>query len=111
MQLWILVLITPVIAVFTVSDNQIVDSGCYNSIENKDLYFTVSTDQYRMMTVLKGSELEVFKLYDRSEDPKELNNIVDDPGKIEIINTFIGYIERERGEILSMRGYNRKAIA
>ena len=87
-------------------------AGSGNSdVENKDLYFTVSTDQYRMMTVLKGSELEVFKLYDRSEDPKELNNIVDDPGKIEIINTFIGYIERERGEILSMRGYNRKAIA
>jgi hypothetical protein len=86
-------------------------AGSGNSdIENKDLYFTVSTDEYRMMSVLKGSELAVFKLYDRSEDPKELNNIVDDPDKAQIIKTFIGYIERERGEILSLRGYSSTTL-
>jgi len=35
---------------------------------------------------------------------------VDDPEKAQIIKTFIGYIERERGEILSLRGYSSTAL-
>lgn len=81
-------------------------AGSGNSdVERKDLYFTVTTRDYRMMSVLKGSELEVFELYDRVKDPKELNNIAHDPEQTETIRILLEYLEQERADILTMRGY------
>ena len=96
-------------SVFSGGRNAIISesAGSGNSdVVNKDLYFTVSTEKYRMMCVMEGSSIEVLKLYDRINDPKELENIVGNPESVNVVKGLIYYLETERREILETRGYD-----
>lgn len=73
-------------------------------LERRDLYFTVTTASHKLMTVLRGSRLEVLELYDLTEDPLELRNLADDPAHRPAIETLIGHLYQERGELLAWRG-------
>jgi arylsulfatase A-like enzyme len=74
-------------------------------LARRDLYFTVTTEQHRMMSVLKDSNLEIFGLYDCLTDPEEMQDVSQDAAQRPVIDALVGHLEQERGEILSMRGY------
>lgn len=76
-------------------------------VARRDLYFTVTTEEHRMMSVLKGSKLEILRLYDRRRDPKELVDVSKDADQAPAIDSLVAHLERERSEILTMRGYRR----
>jgi hypothetical protein len=55
---------------------------------------------------MEGPSIEVLKLYDRINDPKELENISGNPESLNVIKGLIYYLETERREILETRGYD-----
>ena len=73
-------------------------------IERRDLYFTVTTGSHKLMTVLKGDEFHLLKLYDLSRDPDELDVMLSREGYVEIVRPLVDIIKRERREILEFRG-------
>lgn len=76
-------------------------------LENRDLYFTVTTHFYRMMLVLIGSQLKILGLFDKRSDPDELLDLSNDPKYAEVITQLRSYLEKERADILAMRGYSQ----
>ena len=70
----------------------------------RDLYFTVTSKHYKMMVELVGDRIEPLMLFDRSNDPRELHNIIDDPANHSIIDKMLSHIYRERFELFDMRG-------
>ena len=80
-------------------------------IENRDLYFTVTTHCYRMMLVLIGSQLKILGLFDKRSDPDELSDLSKDPKYVEVMSQLRSYLEKERADILAMRGYSQPGQA
>lgn len=80
-------------------------------VTRRDLYFTITTQSHRMMTVLRGSALEVLKLFDLSADPRELEDLSADPGQAQVIDAMLSHLYAERGELLAMRGADRPGDA
>ena len=76
-------------------------------LENRDLYFTVTTHCYRMMSVLIGSQLKILGLFDKRSDPDELLDLSKDPKYAEVMSQLRSYLEKERTDILAMRGYSQ----
>lgn len=74
------------------------------SVDEDDLYFTVTTETSKLMAVLIGDELQVHRLYDRVADPLELQNIVDRPDAQSRIEALVKHLFEERGELLAARG-------
>jgi arylsulfatase A-like enzyme len=72
-------------------------------IARRDIYFTVTTDSHKMMAVLRGQALDVEQLYDRRADPRELRNIVKEPGQQAVIDDMATFLRTERSEILALR--------
>jgi hypothetical protein len=73
-------------------------------ISRRDIFFTVTTETHRMMATLVGTELQPTQIYNRRVDPRELDNLIDDPEQREIVETLIGHIFSERREIMDLRG-------
>lgn len=78
-------------------------------LERKDLYFTITTNDHKLMTVLNDDELRTLALFDLNADPQEHNNIADDPANHETIGRLIDTIFKERAEIFARRGVKRAA--
>lgn len=76
----------------------------YADLVNKDLYFTVTTRRHRLMTVLRGSEIEVLQLFDRREDPWELDDLSRDAAQAPVVAALLAHLHAERGELLALRG-------
>lgn len=72
-------------------------------IARRDIYFTVTTETHKMMTVLRGADLNVEQLYDRRADPRETHNIVAEPDQRPIIEELSAFLRAERAEILALR--------
>lgn len=76
-------------------------------IERRDLYFTVTTPTHKLMTVLKGSQLHLLRLYDLVQDPDELSDLLDDGATegttAQLVRALVDVIRRERAEILILR--------
>jgi hypothetical protein len=73
-------------------------------LARREIYFTVSTKNHRMMATLGGSDLQTTELYDIVKDPKELVDIASDPGSAATIAALKRHIYREREELLALRG-------
>ena len=80
-------------------------------VERRDIFFTVTTQEHRMMTLLKGDRIETVELYDLRSDPREIDNLVDDPDQGPVIEALLGHLERERSELLTSRGVMPRAPA
>jgi hypothetical protein len=72
-------------------------------LARRDIYFTVTTENHRMMAVLSGNRLDVRKLFDRREDPRELRNVAGDHEMKPVINELLAHLYRERAELMSLR--------
>ena len=72
-------------------------------IERRDLYFTVTTEDHKLMTVLVGSELQLLHLYDLQNDPDELNDLLGQDKYEELVHPLVSTLMQERGEIFQLR--------
>lgn len=72
-------------------------------LARRNIYLTVTTARHRMMAVLIDDRLEVRKLYDRLNDPRELHNLAEDPGAQGVKNELLNHLRRERAGLLSLR--------
>jgi hypothetical protein len=72
-------------------------------VARRDIYFTVTTDNHRLMAVLRGRTLDVEQLYDRRVDPQEMRNIVSDPAQRTLIDEMVELLRTERSEIFALR--------
>lgn len=72
-------------------------------IDRKDLYFTVTTKDYKIMAILKDKILNVQQFYDLNKDPYELSNIVKKPNNQTIIIKLLSYLYQERRDIFIRR--------
>jgi len=75
-------------------------------LSRRDIYFTVTTEKYKMMTVLKDKKLYIENLYDLLNDPKEINNIVNNHKYQDVKLNLKKYLLNERNEIFKLRGIN-----
>ncbi len=72
-------------------------------LEVRDLYFTATTAQFKMMTRLSGQNLQVLHLFDISRDPEEAFDLSDGPAICKEIDTLFAHLWRERGDVLMLR--------
>jgi len=73
-------------------------------IDNRDLFFTVTSKTHKLFTVLRDDRLEVVELVDCLNDPDELEDVKDNPVNEPVIQELMNAIIVERAEILSRRG-------
>lgn len=73
-------------------------------IERRDLYFTVTTHDHKLMTRLTGDELQLLRLYDLKSDPDEVTDLLRLDGYDDVVQSLIAVLQRERGEIFELRG-------
>lgn len=72
-------------------------------IAHRDIYFTVTMPDHKMMAVLRGPTLAVEQVYDRQRDPRETRNVVDDPTYGAAVAAMTEYLRSERAEIFALR--------
>ena len=93
-------------SVFKGSKDVIISENCGHGnadLKRRDIYFTVTSSKFKMMTVLSGSNLKIDQLYDVEKDMKEINNLVDDGSYIKIINELKFFLYKERNELFKLR--------
>ena len=94
------------ISVFKGGRKAVISESCgrgNSDILRKDIYFTVTTKEYKMMAVLKGNKLCVEKLFSLINDPRELVNIINKTESKNIIKVLTEYLYNERAHIFDMR--------
>ena len=72
-------------------------------LARRDIYFTVTSETHKMMSVLRGKSLHIEKLYDRRVDPRETENLINDPVQKPAIDELIRLLRTERAEIFALR--------
>ena len=72
-------------------------------VQKRDLYFTITTPVYKLMTVLVGEKLRLIYLYDLQNDPDELDDLLAKDQHKEIVAPLIDVLLGERGELLEFR--------
>lgn len=72
-------------------------------LARRDLYFTVTTHDHKLMATLKGTEISCQELYDLRNDPLELQNQIDDPVNGNIIGALLDHLYTERAELIALR--------
>lgn len=91
---------------FVVSEN----CGHGNAdLARRDIFFTVTTPNHKLIAVLKGAELEVKQFYDRRVDTRELRNIVADAAQKPLIDDLVRLLRTERAEIFALRSAPKPA--
>jgi len=69
-----------------------------------DLNFAITGETAKLFAVLHGAEVRVTEFYNLSQDPEELENLIDRPESKPLVDQMIKILPRERGEILERRG-------
>lgn len=73
-------------------------------LERRDLFFTVTSEKYKLMAALKGDTLVPSELYDLSADPLELSNLVEDSSLASAKEALLSVLKGERADLFAMRG-------
>jgi len=69
----------------------------------RDIYFTVTTEQYKLMVKLIDNKFDPMRFYHLTNDPYEYDNLVEQLASRDIIQKLIGYIYEERQELMKIR--------
>jgi len=77
-------------------------------VGTRDLHFTVTGDQYKLIAVLNGNRLTVEKLFDLHKDPDEQTNLAGEPERKPAAESLVTYLMYERAELLKERGVDLK---
>ena len=73
-------------------------------VARRDLFFTVTTHDYKLMATLKASEISCQELYSLQDDPDELRNLIDEPDMQDTVKSLLAALFAERRELLESRG-------
>ena len=93
---------------YVVSEN----SGRGNcDLQQRDLYFTVTSATHKLMAVLEGNQLTAQRLYDLADDPRELVNIIDHEGAHAHVDRLLDALVEMRRDLLTARGAVRAAAS
>ena len=94
------------VSIFQGGKPAIVSESCGHGnadVVYRKIYFTVTSPTHKIMATLDGDRLSVEQLYDKQADPRELQNIVDDPAQQAAIERLTDYLRAERAEIFALR--------
>ena len=72
-------------------------------IKNKNLYFTITSNKFKAMFVLKKNKLSIERLYNLKIDKAEIVNLVNKKDFIHIIKSKMQTLKKERKSILKKR--------
>lgn len=92
---------------FVVTENA---GGGNADLIRKDLYFTITTTNYKLMSCLSGKKLKINKLYNLIKDPYELTNLYEtniSPLHKDITKSLVMKLFMERKAIFKLRGINK----
>ena len=73
-------------------------------IENRDLYFTITSTSHKLFVLLKSDVLTPKRLYDLEKDPRELNNIITDSNAGNYVSELMKELFSQRADLLQARG-------
>jgi arylsulfatase A-like enzyme len=73
-------------------------------LTNDDLYFAITTLNHRLISVLTDNRLSLRELYDLAVDPREDENLVNDPAMRPVIEGLVSQLADARSEIFLQRG-------
>ena len=76
----------------------------------KDLFFTITNKDYKLMLVLEKKSLKVKKLFNILQDPKELKNLYlskDNSSYKNTIDQLVAHVFAERKNIFKIRGIDK----
>lgn len=76
-------------------------------LKRRDIYFTITSETHKLMTVLRGPQLIPQRLYDLRRDPRELVNLNNDAAQIPNVECLIDLLWSERHDLLERRGVGR----
>ena len=76
-------------------------------ILRRDIYFTVTSTGYKMMSVIRKDKLYIEKLFNIKEDPKEINNLSNNKMYNTTIKKLTKYLFNERKEIFFKRNIKK----
>jgi len=96
-------------SIFQGSKEVVISENCGHGnadLKRRDIYFTVTTSNFKMMTVLENNSLKTSKLYDIRKDPKELKNLANNTKYQKIIDKMNNLLIKERKEIFILREVN-----
>lgn len=79
-------------------------------VVRRPIYFTLTSENYRMMVLLDNGRLEPVRLFDRQKDPREYENIIDRSDQAPVIRWMLSHLARERGMLLTARGIDTNAL-
>jgi arylsulfatase A-like enzyme len=77
-------------------------------LERRDIFFTITTEDYKLMAVLVSDQLFLKRFYDLGVDPRELVNLIDDPNQRRHMDRLISHLWEERAVLLGNRGLRRE---
>ena len=76
----------------------------------RDIYFTITSQNYKIMFVLEKNKLFPVMMFDKKKDPQEYKNLLEYKIKKSVIDDFANFLVKERKKILLMRNVNIKSI-
>jgi hypothetical protein len=73
-------------------------------LERRDLHFTVTGEDYKLMASLVGNTLVAKKLYDLKADPLELDDLLERDPATQAVESMLQALMRERADLMAARG-------
>ena len=93
-------------SIFKNGNDEIITENCGRGncdIENKNLYFTVTSQSFKAMFLVKKNKLSIERLYDLKNDESEVKNLVNKKGYQHIIKNITQILLKKRKSVLKKR--------
>ena len=81
-----------------------------SDIIRKNIYFTLTTSEFRMMSILNDQGLSIQKLYNIKKDPKELHNVIKEKAYEKNLKLFINLLYLKRKDIFKIKGIKKPSL-
>lgn len=94
-------------SVFTGGLTAVISENCGSGavdLVGRDLYFAVTGMRYKIFAEMRGRQLYVTQLYDRQEDPRELENLVARADMRFVAEELAAHLFAERKALFDLRG-------
>ena len=82
----------------------------YCDVNERDIFFTVTTKNFKCMFVLIKNQLYPMRLYNKISDPHEYINILEKKFEKDVVDSLALFLIKERKELLDSRGVDVKEI-
>ena len=93
-------------SIFKKGKNEIITENCGRGncdIKNKDLYFTVTSQSFKAMFILKKNKLSIERLYNLKIDEAEVENLVNKNNYFHVIKQKTQTLLKQRSSVVKKR--------